>query len=87
MEEPSVTSRVAEDLLAIAAKISNELSRRPEYFVTHPREVRVLHELTPHALKEFAQTNGWRVITRVGGRQYQFYNDTYARMRNTETVE
>lgn len=76
----------SEDLAAVRTKISNELSRRPECFVTHPREVRVLHELTPHALEEFAHTNGWRVIIRVGGRQYQFYNDTYARIRNAENV-
>ena len=82
-----MTEQTSEDLFAIQTKISGELSRRPEYFVTHPSEVRVLHELTPHELSEFAHTHGWRVITRVGGRQYQFYNDTYAPMRNAETVE
>ena len=82
-----MTEQVSEDLFAVKTKISSELSRRPEYFVTHPREVGVLHELTPHELAEFARVHGWRVITRVGGRQYQFYNDTYARTRSAETFE
>ncbi|MDQ2918481.1 MAG: hypothetical protein M3R10_01210, partial [Verrucomicrobiota bacterium] len=76
--------QASDDLLAVKTKISGELSRRPEYLVTQPREVRVLHELTLHELEEFARAHGWRVISRVGGRQYQFYNDTYARTRNAE---
>jgi hypothetical protein len=81
-----MSSRASEDLFAVKTKISSELSRRPEYIVTHPSEVRVLHELTPKELQEFASTHGWCVISRVGGRQYQFYNDTYARMRSSEQV-
>jgi len=78
--------QASEDLLAVKTKISGELSRRPECLVTQPREVRVLHELTSHELAEFARSHGWCVISRVGGRQYQFYDDTYARMRDTERV-
>jgi hypothetical protein len=78
--------QASEDLFAVKTKITRELSRRPECIVTHPSEVRVLHEFTPKELQEFAHTHGWRVISRVGGRQFQFYNDSYARMRNSEEV-
>lgn len=71
------------DLLpALQAKISGELSRRPEYFVTHPAELRVIQELTAAELDDFTREHGWRVIRRVGGRQFQFYNDTYARAQS-----
>ncbi len=68
---------ISEDLPALERKITAELSRRPEYFVTHPAELSVLHCLTSDELREFAEQHSWRVISRLGGRQLQFYNDTF----------
>ena len=70
------------DLLAVEAKIASELSRRPECFITHPTEVRVLQQLQASELEDFAHRHGWRVVRRLGGRQIQFYNDTYERLAN-----
>ena len=74
---------ISEDgLSAMRAKIAAELSRRPECFITHPTEVRLLQHLSVAELQDFAQQNGWQVVRRLGGRQLQFYNDTVARMLN-----
>ena len=70
----------SDDLSAMEAKISGELSRRPECFITHPAEVRVLQQLDAAGLQEFAHQHGWRVVRRLGGSQLQFYNDTHARL-------
>ncbi len=75
---------ISEDLAALEAKISATLALRPECFVTQPRELRIVQRMTANELQDFAQENGWRVIRRVGGRQFQFYNDTYARMHARE---
>jgi hypothetical protein len=75
-------SMISDDLPALQTKIFGELSRRPEYFVTHPAELHVIQQLTRTELDDFARKHGWRVIRRVGGRQFQFYNDTYARMQS-----
>lgn len=69
-------------LSAVEAKISSELSRRPECFITHPTEVRILQQLEASQLEDFAHKHGWRVVRRLGGRQIQFYNDTQARLAN-----
>ena len=75
---------ISDQLSALEAKISGELSRRPECFITHPAEVRVLQQLEVDELQEFAHRHGWRVVRRLGGRQLQFYNDTNERMLNEE---
>ena len=73
-----------DDLSAMESKISGELSRRPECFIAHPAEVRILQRMEMADLTQFANRNGWRVVRRLGGRQYQFYNDTNERMLNEE---
>lgn len=72
----------SDDLSAMETKIFSELSRRPECFITHLSEVRLLQQLDAGELTEFANRNGWRVVRRLGGRQLQFYNDTTERMLN-----
>ena len=74
----------SDDLSAMESKIAGELSRRPECFITHPSEVRLLQQLSVNELTQFANRNGWRVVRRLGGRQLQFYNDTNERMLNEE---
>ena len=74
----------SDDLSAMQSKIAGELSRRPECFIAHPSEVRILQLMDEGELKQFANRNSWRVVRRLGGRQYQFYNDTNERMLNEE---
>ena len=74
----------SDDISAMESKIAGELSRRPECFITHPSEVRILQQLDDAELTQFANRNGWRVVRRLGGRQLQFYNDTNERMLNEE---
>lgn len=74
----------SDDLPALETKISAELARRPECFITQPRELRIVQRMSASELRKFALDHGWRVIRRVGGRQFQFYNDTYARAHARE---
>lgn len=62
-------------LSALIAKIGRMLSLKPEYLVTQPAELRILHGMSDSDIKEFARSHGWRVIRRLGGRQIEFYND------------
>ena len=71
--------RVDEQLPGLTAKISNALSRGSEYVVIQPAELRVLREMSPAELGDFARNHGWRVIRRLGGRQIEFYNDASVR--------
>ncbi len=64
-----------EELPGLAAKISARLAVKPEIFIVHPAELRILHSLTDKDLRHFAAENGWRVVRRLGGRQIEFYND------------
>lgn len=64
-----------EQLPAVITKIGRMLAIKPEYFVTHPSELRVVRALSDTDLQEIARQNGWRVVRRVGGRQIEFYND------------
>jgi hypothetical protein len=64
-----------DNLPALAAKISATLSVKPEFFITHPAELRILREMTDAELRQFAAKNGWRIVRRIGGRQIEFYND------------
>ena len=64
-----------DQLPAVIAKISRMLAVKPEYFVTHPSELRVVRALSDGELLEIAHQHGWRFVRRVGGRQVEFYND------------
>ena len=64
-----------DQLPAVIAKIERMLAIKPEYFVTHPSEVRVIRGLSEEDLRDMARQHGWRVVRRVGGRQIEFYND------------
>jgi hypothetical protein len=64
-----------QELPALAAKIAEVLSRGSEYVVTQPAELRILRTMSDAEVSEFANSHGWRVIRRLGGRQIEFYND------------
>ena len=67
------------NLAAVATKIAAVLSTRPECFVTHPSELAVLRQMSAAELEKFALDHGWRAVSRIGGRQIEFYNDASAR--------
>lgn len=73
---------MSDELSGVEAKIARELSKRPECFITHPAEMRVLRQLESAELAKFANDRGWRVVRRLGGRQLQFYSDTNERLLN-----
>jgi hypothetical protein len=64
-----------DQLPAVITKITRMLAVKPEYFVSHPSELRVVRALSGKDLRDMARQNGWRVVRRVGGRQIEFYND------------
>ncbi len=68
------------NLAALENKIAAALALRPECFVTHPSELAVLKQLSAEELEKFALDRGWRVVSRIGGRQIEFYNDASARL-------
>jgi hypothetical protein len=70
-----------EQLPAVIEKISRMLAIKPEYFVSHPSELRVVRALSPEQLQEMARQHGWRVVRRIGGRQIEFYNDATVSFR------
>ena len=67
------------DLPALATKIGGRLSISSEYVVTQAAELRVLRQMSEDKLREFAKNHGWRIISRLGGRQIEFYNDASVR--------
>ena len=67
-------------LEALKRKISAVLATRPECFITHPSELDVLKKLATNDLEKFALDHGWRVVSRLGGRQIEFYNDAGAQL-------
>src|SRR6266699_6030848 len=67
------------DLPGLAAKAAEVLSRRSEYVVTQPAELRILREMSDAEVSDFAKNHGWRIIRRLGGRQIEFYNDASVR--------
>lgn len=69
---------ISPGLAAMEKKIAAVLSTRPECFVTHPSELSVLKTLPAADLEKFALDRGWRVVSRLGGRQIEFYNDASA---------
>lgn len=72
----------ADQLRAVREKIARVLATKPECFITHPAELRVLHKIDNDNLRQFARENGWRVVRRLGGRQIEFYNDVTVRDAN-----
>lgn len=64
-----------DQLAAVTTKISRMLAVRPEYFVTHPAELKAVQALSDTELADLARRHGWRFVRRVGGRQIEFYND------------
>ena len=68
-----------EELGALAAKAAKVLSRSSEYVVTQPAELRVLRQMSHAEVDEFAKSHGWRAISRLGGKQIEFYNDASVR--------
>ncbi|PYK13551.1 MAG: hypothetical protein DME65_01555 [Verrucomicrobia bacterium] len=66
-------------LSALATKIASMLSTRPEYLVTQPAELRIFRQMSDAEVRQFAKNHGWRVISRLGGRQIEFYNDPILR--------
>ena len=69
----------SEELPAITAKISGALATRPQVFITHPVELRILKSMSDRELEEYAAEHGWRIVRRIGGRQIEFYNDVSVR--------
>ena len=62
-------------LPALTSKIKAALAIRPEVFITHPAELRILSAMSEKDLRVFATEHGWRHVRRIGGRQIEFYND------------
>ena len=69
-------------LVGLANKIAFRLAVKPEIFIMHPAELRILRSISDQELRDFAAENGWRVVRRLGGRQIEFYNDAGARAGN-----
>jgi hypothetical protein len=72
---------IQEQLPAVITKIARILAVKPEYFVTHPSELKIVQALSDSELRDVAQEHGWRFVRRVGGRQVEFYNDAAAAYR------
>ncbi len=72
---------ISSNLAAMGKKIASVLSTRPECFITHPAELAALKPLSANELEKFAIDRGWRVVSRLGGRQIEFYNDAAASER------
>jgi hypothetical protein len=73
---------MSSNLIAVENKIERILSTRPECFITHPTELAALKSMSPEEMEEFALDHGWRAVSRLGGRQIEFYNDAGARVAN-----
>ncbi|HEX4639994.1 MAG TPA: hypothetical protein VH252_01330 [Chthoniobacterales bacterium] len=72
---------MADQLPAVIAKIERTLAVKPECFVTHPSELRVIAALSDEELRDMARQNSWRVVRRIGGRQIEFYHDAAVSFR------
>jgi hypothetical protein len=75
---------MSNNLLAVRNKIRRVLATRPECFITHPAELAALKTMSRDELERFAIDNGWRAVSRIGGRQIEFYNDAAARLAREE---
>ena len=68
-------------LRAVIEKIRRMLAIKPEYFVSHPSELKVVQALSDSELRDLAHEYGWRFVRRLGGRQIEFYNDAAVSFR------
>jgi hypothetical protein len=68
-------SEMHPQLPAVIAKIARMLAVKPEYFVTHPSELKIVQSLSDFELRDLVFEHGWRFVRRVGGRRIEFYND------------
>ena len=68
-----------DELAAVTAKIAATLANKPQIFISHPAELKVLRAMTDDHLRRFAAEHGWRIVRRLGGRQIEFYNDAGTR--------
>lgn len=66
-------------LAGLRQKIAIRLATKPEIFIVHPAELRILRAMSDDNLRAFAASNGWRIVRRLGGRQIEFYNDASTR--------
>jgi hypothetical protein len=66
-------------LTGLTNKIAARLATKPEIFIIHPAELRILRSMSDQDLRTLAAENGWRVVRRLGGRQIEFYNDASVR--------
>jgi hypothetical protein len=73
-----------EGLPALTAKISAALETRPEVFITHPVELKILKSMTKEELDDYTVEHGWRIVRRIGCRQIEFYKDVGALLRAEE---
>jgi len=71
----------------IARMIARQLAERPQYFITHPSEMKFFRNFSEEQLSAFARRHGWRVVRRVGGRQIEFYNDAGVQQALNRTGE
>jgi hypothetical protein len=71
--------RKIDGLAGLTTKIAARLATKPEIFIIHPAELRLLRSIPSQDLCALAAENGWRVVRRLGGRQIEFYNDASAR--------
>ena len=69
-------------LAGLKSKIEARLAIKPDIFIAHPAELRILRSMSDQDLRAFAAGNGWRIVRRLGGRQIQFYNDAGTRLVN-----
>lgn len=60
---------------AMLAKVESVLAQKPECFITHPTELNILQAISEADLRQLARDRGWRVVSRVGRRVIEFYND------------
>ena len=63
----------------LTKKVAARLAIKPEIFIIHPAELRILRSISDQDLRALAAENGWRVVRRLGGRQIEFYNDASTR--------
>ncbi len=68
-----------EGLAGLTEKIAATLANKPQIFITHPAELKVLRRMSDSDLRSFAAERGWRVVRRLGGKQIEFYNDASTR--------
>jgi hypothetical protein len=69
----------SQKLAGLREKIAARLAVKAQVFIAHPAELRLLRSITASEVRRFAAENGWRVTSRVGGRQIEFYNDAGTR--------